>query len=228
MKKLLFLLLVASGCISQNVEVRNSFSLVGDWKFRIDSLDQGIENKWYEELSDENVKLPGSMAENWKGTRIVLFLERCHWESTVFVNDKKVGSQNSLATPHEYDITDLIVPGKNLLNIRIDNRVIIPIGVNSHSISDHTQSNWNGITGDISLKATSKVFISDVRVYPDIQGKKAKIIVELTNKTGTTFKGKVALQAESFNSGISQKLKSKVVSANTGSKELQLVIDYPM
>ncbi|MDP3001765.1 MAG: beta-galactosidase [Bacteroidales bacterium] len=291
MKKILILLFVVSGCTSQNVEVRNSFSLAGDWKFRIDSLDQRIENKWYTKLSQETVEMPGSMAENgkgdevtlktdwtgdiidksyftdkkyekyrqpgnikipfwlkpvkyykgaawyqkeieipanWKGTRIVLFLERCHWESTVFVNDKKAGSQNSLATPHEYDITDLIVPGKNLFNIRIDNRVIIPIGVNSHSISDHTQSNWNGITGDISLKATSKVFISDVRVYPDIQGKKAKIIVELTNKTGTTFKGKVALQAESFNSGISQKLKSKVVSANTGSKELQLVIDYPM
>jgi len=52
---------------------------------------------------------------------------------------------NGLATPHEYDITDLLVKGKNLISIRIDNRVIIPIGVNSHSISDQTQSNWNGI-----------------------------------------------------------------------------------
>ena len=96
------------------------------------------------------------------------------WESIVYVNGKQAGSQNSLATPHEYDITDLLVPGKNLMSIRVDNRIIIPIGVNSHSISDHTQSNWNGITGDISLRATSKIYISDVRVYPDIEKEKRK------------------------------------------------------
>jgi hypothetical protein len=102
------------------------------------------------------------------------------------------------------------------------------VGVNSHSISDHTQSNWNGIAGDISLKATSKVFISDIIIYPEIQGNKAKVIVRLTNKSGAPFSGKVVLQAESFNSGIPQKLRGKAVSANTSSDELQLSIDYPM
>jgi hypothetical protein len=291
MKKLLILLLVLTGCTSKNIQVRNSVSLAGEWKFKIDSLDRGVSEKWYNILSDETVKLPGSMAENdkgddvtlktdwtgdiidrsyftdkkyekyrqpgnikipfwlkpvkyykgvawyqkeldlpsgWEGKHIVLFLERPHWESTVYVNDKKAGSENSLAVPHQYNITDLLIPGKNRISIRIDNRVVIPVGVNSHSISDHTQSNWNGIVGDISLRATSKVFINDVRVYPDIAGRKAKVIVALTGKSGTPFNGKVVLQAESFNSGISQKLKSKVVSANTGSDDLQLVIDYPM
>ena len=69
---------------------------------------------------------------------------------------KKQVHQNSLATPHEYDLTDLLVPGKNRISIRMDNRVIIPIGVNSHSISDHTQSNWNGITGEIYLFTNTK------------------------------------------------------------------------
>ncbi|MBE3087424.1 MAG: beta-galactosidase [Bacteroidetes bacterium] len=291
MKKLLFFLLLTTGCTSQKVEVRNNFSLAGEWKFRIDSLDQGIENKWYEEAADETVNLPGSMAENgkgdevtlktpwigdivdksyftdkkyeryrqpgnikipfwlkpvkyykgvawyqkeveipsdWNGKSIVLFLERCHWESTVFVNDKKAGSQNSLASPHEYEITDLLVPGKNLLSIRIDNRVIIPIGVNSHSISDHTQSNWNGITGEISLKATSQVFISDIRVYPDIQKKSAKIIIAITNNTGAPFKGELALEAEGFNSEISHNAKKKIVKVNTDSDRIELVTDYVM
>ena len=110
----------------------------------------------------------------WNGKNIILFLERPHWESTVFVNGKKAGTENSLAVPHQYDITDFLVHGKNQISIRIDNRLMIPVGVNSHSISDHTQSNWNGIAGDISLRATSKVFIRDVRVYPDLQGKKPR------------------------------------------------------
>ncbi|TAL62419.1 MAG: beta-galactosidase [Bacteroidetes bacterium] len=289
MKKLLILMLVVNACTRQNVEVRNSLSLAGEWKFKIDSLDKGIENKWYNVLADETIKLPGSMAENgkgeevtlktdwtgeivdksyftekkyekyrqpgnikipfwlkpvkyykgaawyqkefnlptgWEGKNVFLFLERPHWESTVYINGKKAGSENSLATPHQYNITDFLISGKNQISIRIDNRVVIPVGVNSHSISDHTQSNWNGIAGDISLKALSKVFISDIKIYPDVKGKKAKIIVALTNKTGKPFKGKVSLRAESFNSRISQQMQNKIVSANTNSEELQLVINY--
>src|ERR1035437_2828366 len=291
MKKLLILLLVMTGCTSQKVNIRKSFSLAGEWKFRIDSLDHGIVNKWYNELAFETVRLPGSMAENgkgdnvtlktdwtgeivdksyftekkyeryrqpgnikipfwlkpvkyykgvawyqkevdlpsgWNGKNIILFLERPHWESTVYVNGKKAGSENSLAVAHQFDITDLIIPGKNRISIRIDNRVVIPVGINSHSISDHTQSNWNGIVGDISLRATSKVFIRDVRIYPDLQGKKAKIVVALNNKSGAAFSGEVVISCGSFNSAISQKLQSVVVSAKTDSKDLQLVIDYPM
>jgi hypothetical protein len=291
MKKLIVLLLIVAGCTGQNNNVRNYLSLSGEWKFRIDSLDLGIQNKWYEQLSEETIKLPGSMTENGKGDevtlktpwtgdivdksyftekkyekyrqsgnikipfwlkpvkyykgvawyqkevelpkeyegkRIVLFLERCHWESALFVNGKEAGRQNSLSTPHEYDITDLIVSGKNRISIRIDNRVNIPIGVNSHSISDHTQSNWNGITGDISLRAISKVYIREVQVYPDIKAKNAKVIITISNKTGSPFNGKVALHAESFNADISQKLKGKNVKINTSSNDLQLMINYPM
>jgi hypothetical protein len=291
MKKLLILLLVVAGCTRQNTEVRKSFSLAGDWKFRIDSLDEGIENKWYDDLAVETVRLPGSMAENgkgdevtlktdwtgeivdksyftdkkyeryrqpgnikipfwlkpvkyykgvawyqkeidlpsgWEGKNITLFLERPHWESTVYVNGKKAGTENSLAVAHQFDITDFLIPGKNRISVRIDNRMIIPVGINSHSITDHTQSNWNGIAGDISLKATSKVFIRDVRVYPDLQGKKAKIIIALTNKSGTSFNGKVIVNGESFNSGLHQKLEPMSLSASTDSMELQLVLDYPI
>jgi hypothetical protein len=280
-----------AGCSTRQNEIREKLPLAGEWKFRIDSLDKGIENKWFNDIAVETIRLPGSMAENgkgyevtlktdwtgeivdksyftdkkyekyrqpgnikipfwlkpvkyykgvawyqkevelpsgWKGKNIILYLERPHWESTVYVNGKKAGTENSLAVAHQFDITDLLVPGKNLISIRIDNRVIIPVGINSHSISDHTQSNWNGIAGDISLRATSKVFIREVSVYPDLQGKKAKIIVALTNNSGALFKGEVVIGCESFNSGISQKIKSLSVSANTDSRDLQLVIEYPM
>ena len=291
MKKLLILLFILTGCLRQNDNIRKSISLAGEWKFRIDSLDRGIENQWFNALGDETVKLPGSMAENgkgdevtlktdwtgeivdrsyftdkkyeryrqpgnikipfwlkpvkyykgvawyqkevdlpseWNGKNIILFLERPHWESTVYVNGKNAGRENSLAVPHQFDITDLLVPGKNLLSIRIDNRVVVPVGINSHSITDHTQSNWNGIVGDISLRATSKVFIREIKVYPDLQSKKAKVIIALANKSEAPFKGKVAIRCKSINSDPLQILKSVTVSANTQSKDLQLVIDYPM
>jgi hypothetical protein len=287
----LLLLLLAAGCTNQKIEIRKSLSLAGDWKFRIDSLDQGLDQNWYNTGFDETIRLPGSMAENgkgnevtvktnwtgdivdkswftdkkyekyrqpgnikipfwlkpvkyykgaawyqkefelpssWKDKNIVLYLERPHWESTLFVNGKKAGTRNSLATSHQYDISELLVPGKNRISIRIDNRVIIPIGVNSHSISDHTQSDWNGIAGDISLKATSKVYISHADIYPDIAAKKAKVLLTLKNKSGSPFRGKMLVEAESFNSGITEKLKSIMVDVDMPSDSLTMEISYPV
>jgi len=111
---------------------------------------------WYQ----KEIRLP----DDWQGRRVVLSLERCHWESRVFVNGLKAGHRNSLAAPHTYNITGLLDPGKNRISIRIDNRMIVPVGVNSHSVSDHTQSNWNGIVGQISLEASSPVFIKDIPI----------------------------------------------------------------
>jgi hypothetical protein len=157
---------------------------------------------------------------------VFLFLERCHWESTVYVNGQKAGTRNSLATPHEYDITDLLSPGKNLVNIRIDNKVIIPIGVNSHSISDHTQSNWNGITGDISLIAKPEVYIDDIRVFPDIRKESVKVIATIINPGKVEFKGKLMIRVENFNSNHYQKLPAKIVTIVTNSVEQQVVLEY--
>ncbi len=266
-------------------------SLAGEWKFRVDSLDKGVNEKWYEEIMDETVKLPGSMAENGKGfevslktnwtgdiidrsfftekqyekfrqpdnfkvpfwlqplkyfrgvawyqkefelpqefagQRVILFLERPHWETTVFVNGKEAGKQNSLAVAHHYDITDFLSAGKNGISIRVNNDMVVPVGVNSHSVSDNTQSNWNGIAGEISLKALPSVFVNDMAIYPDIKNNKAKVIIEVINRTGKNFSGRIVLKANSVNSQNEIKVKAKSVTAVSDSGRFSLVIDYPM
>src|ERR1035437_1305629 len=70
--KISWLLLLLSGCNVRQNEIREKLSLAGEWKFRIDSLDLGIANKWYESLAVETVRLPGSMAENGKGDEVTL------------------------------------------------------------------------------------------------------------------------------------------------------------
>ena len=103
----------------------------------------------------------------WNDQRVVLSLERPHWETRVWLNDQFLGSNDSLSTPHEYQLGVNLPPGKHRLTIRVDNRMVVDIGENSHSISDHTQGNWNGIVGRIELHATPRVWIDDLRVYPD-------------------------------------------------------------
>ena len=140
---------------------------------------------------------------NWSQQRIMLFLERVHTISTVWIDDQLIGTQNSLATAHEFDLSNFIKPGKHTITIRIDNRITdMNVGPDSHSVTDHTQGNWNGIIGKMELKATPVVFIKDVQVYPDIDNKTAKVLVNVSNtSTGNTIIN-ISLAAKAFNTKI--------------------------
>jgi len=87
---------------------------------------------WYQKTVD--------IPESWQDKRVMLSLERAHWETKLWVDGEEIGMRNSLSTPHEYDLGRLS-PGKHRLAMRVDNTVKIEVGVNSHSISDHTQTN---------------------------------------------------------------------------------------
>ena len=105
--------------------------------------------------------------KDWQRKRVVLSLERPHWETRVWVDDGLTGVQNSLSTPHEYDL-GVLLPGQHHLTIRVDNRRIVDIGENSHSISDHTQGNWNGIVGKIELKIRPEIWFEDLQAFPHL------------------------------------------------------------
>ncbi len=135
-----------------------------------------------------------TIPENWKNENIRLFLERCHWESRLWIDGQEAGMQNSLGTPHLYDLTGKLTPGKHRLTLCIDNRVKdIDPGVNSHSISDHTQTNWNGVVGKLYLEARPLINIKNIQVYPDIQDKSFKAKVRVINPTDKTIKTELKL-----------------------------------
>ncbi|NLX97915.1 MAG: glycoside hydrolase [Rhodopirellula sp.] len=121
---------------------------------------------------------------SWADRRVVLHLERCHWFSRVWLDGAEIGQRDSLSTPHQYDMTAAIAPGRHRLTIRADNRVLIGVGVNSHSVTDHTQSNWNGITGKIALLAGPKTFIDKICVYPDVKMRAARVVLTIGSING--------------------------------------------
>ena len=126
-----------------------------------------------------------TVPENWKGQDLSLFLERCHWETRLWIDDKEVGMQNALGAPHKYDLTGLLTPGKHTLTLRIDNRVKdIDPGENSHSISDHTQGNWNGVVGDMFIEMKPAVNIVSAAVHPDVKNKEVLVKTILMNRKG--------------------------------------------
>ncbi len=111
--------------------------------------------------------------QHWEGQHIQLQLERVIWESIVWVNGKKVGNRYSLSTPHLYDLTTYLTPGRNTITICIDNTKKFDLNPHdlAHAYTDHTQIIWNGILGDISLKASNKAHITSLDIYPDYKGK---------------------------------------------------------
>jgi hypothetical protein len=131
---------------------------------------------------------------NWSDRRVTLFLERCHWETTVWLDGVKIGECDSLSTPHVYELGEQATPGNHRLTIRVDNRVRIPVGPNAHSVSDHIQTNWNGIIGRIELQASSKIWIDDIQVHPNLSTSRARVLVTLGNHTGRAQSSSLRLE----------------------------------
>ncbi|MDR2805128.1 MAG: beta-glucuronidase [Dysgonamonadaceae bacterium] len=148
---------------------------------------------WY----GKNVRFPAS----WKNKRIVLHLERPHVETVVWVNGQKAGEFMSHCVPHEFDISNVAKPGDNRIVVAIDNTTKeINVGKDSHSITDQTQGNWNGIVGNIYIEAESKIYFDDIQIFPNIKEKKALLKITICNALNGRQKGKIRLAAQSFNS----------------------------
>ena len=180
---------------------------------------QVVDNAWYEAPEYEKYRQPGnikvpfwlnpekhyvgvawyqkevSIPSGWHEKTLVLEFERTHWETFLYVDGKEIGRQDGLSTPHRY--TFKLQPGKHMIAIRVDNRVHIPVGINAHSVSDHTQSNWNGITGRMTLSARPPFYIDDVQVYPDIEAKSVQAKVQFCTETNPG-KINVILQIETL------------------------------
>lgn len=107
-----------------------------------------------------------TIPESWRNRLTSVYLERCHWITQAWLDDRELGSRDSLATPHTYDFGQL-EPGTYRLTIRCDNRIHIDVGPNAHSVSDHIQTNWNGIIGKLELQSRSLLHIASIQSYPD-------------------------------------------------------------
>ncbi len=141
---------------------------------------------WYQ----RSVVIPA----DWHDRRIALTLERCHWFTTVWVDGQEVGQGESLSVPHQYDLTERLAPGEHRITVRVDNRVLINVGHDSHSVTDHTQTNWNGIIGRMELAAQPRVWIDDVQVFPKPTERQARVHIEVRGRTPHGMRGSITVQ----------------------------------
>jgi hypothetical protein len=175
---------------------------------------------WYQ----KTVNIPPS----WKGKYLEFFIERSHWETTVWVDDKEIGMQNSLGSPHDFDLSKALKPGTHTITVRVDNRVKdINFGENSHSITDHTQTNWNGMIGKIFIAARPAIYLDDIQLYPDLKNKQVVARIKINNLDGSANTGNIQLLATSDNPH-TEKLKYIKKEIKIEGDNAEVEITYPM
>jgi Glycosyl hydrolases family 2, sugar binding domain/Glycosyl hydrolases family 2 len=180
---------------------------------------------WYE----REIDIPA----DWKDKSIELMLERPHWGTTLVIDGREIGKHLGLGVPHRYDLTGILTPGKHKLALCVDNRMLVPIGESSHSISDHTQGNWNGIVGRMELVAQSRIHIDNLQIWPDAANRKAKVTFDVLNQSDRSNRTeyKIAVRGpESFAGTITASGEVEAVAGKSTrvSAELNLGKDFPL
>ncbi len=132
-----------------------------------------------------------TVPENWKGKHIHLMLERCMWQTKLWVNGNYSGEGHSLCAPHNFDVSPFLKTGENIITLRIDNSPYVHLGSWSHGYSPGMQTIWNGITGEIKLMARELVCMENVQVYTSWKKQEMEVKGVLLNKSKSKTSGKL-------------------------------------
>ena len=175
------ILILCLGLMSQGIQAQ-SISLAGEWNVTLGN-DKAVKHATLPGTIDTNRlgESPTDLTETthltrisaykgaarysrtieipkeWKKKQLMLFLERTR-PSWVYLDGQLVDSCNSISTPQRYLLPKKLKPGKHLLEIVVDNSKGVPeqIYASSHAYTEDTQTNWNGIIGDIRLEVKSE------------------------------------------------------------------------
>ncbi len=133
-------------------------------------------------------------AGDWADCYVLLTLERTR-KTDVWLDGEPLGHQDSLCTPHEYLLPHGLTAGTHILLVRVDNTDYPTRG--GHLTSPDTQSNWNGVTGEISLtvahalarhlRVTTDWLRCALRVQGEILGGNGLVSIELPGQMEHIF-----------------------------------------
>ena len=121
----------------------------------------------------------------WKGKKILLHFGAVDWETTVWVNDVKVGHHTGGFTPFSFDITPaLLSKGVNKLMVKVwdptdhgtqprGKQVSKPEGIWYSSVSGIWQTVW--------MEPVAEKYISNLRITPNVDCNLLKVQAELNS-----------------------------------------------
>lgn len=156
---------------------------------------------WYK----KEVEIP----ENWESKNISLTLERTK-PTHIWIDGKFVGTNDNISTPQLYDLSEFLSPGKHEITIMVDNGESVPRQLlsSSHAYTESTQTNWNGIIGEIFLEAKNRVHIKSIQVYPNASERNVTVKLEIANPIFIEHEMPLQLSAKAWNTNKNHKAKT--------------------
>ena len=120
--------------------------------------------------------------DDWRKSTICLHIERTK-PTQVLVDGQDMGTCDHISTPHIYDLSSALKPGKHKLTVVVDNseQAVPPqIVKSSHAYSEDTQTNWNGMLGEIYLEKTGHNSIENLQVTTNAAAHRIDVSMTIT------------------------------------------------
>lgn len=194
--------------------------LNGEWDFEIDNENIGKEREYFnrDALTGKitvpfcpESKLSGvehkdfmksvwyrrdlSIPTEWSGKRILLHIDACDYETTVYVNGVCVGIHRGGYTPFEFDITDYLKSDGNYITVHAYDDIHSwrqVAGKQSHEQDSFGcfYTRTTGIWQTVWLEAVERAHVISYKAYPNISAPSVALDVRTKDALGATLRVK--------------------------------------
>ena len=233
---LLFLAILPLSAFAQyTIRDPNAIPLNGEWVFAMDPMEVGERGKWYQEDAPlgrwNKVTVPHCFSVDpryqfytgtawyrrtfpWQpttGKRIILHFDAAYYETTVWINNRKVGTHEGGYTPFHFDVTEYVKSGRsdgsgNTIAVSVNNNTwrvgTIPGAKDNDQPNDSFPGwvNYGGLIRPVYLTVEPDVYVENVKVeaLPDLSKSTAtlKIKTRISNASGQAITPKLAFKVE--------------------------------
>jgi beta-galactosidase len=124
--------------------------------------------------------------DTWNNQSVELVLKGVRWRSRVWLDGAEIGAEESLSTPHRYNLTPYLGVGRQRLTIQVDNRMLYPLD-ESHINSAQTATHWGGITGGVEIIVSPQDGFKSIKHRSDISAKVFHFDITLCQASNLTL-----------------------------------------
>ena len=200
--------------------------LNGEWDFEIDNAIVGEAKKFYERDSlDGKITVPFcpesrlsgvvhtdfmnavwyrrniEIPQEWCGKRVILHIDACDYDTTVYVNAKRIGTHKGGYTSFAFDITDALEESGNYVTIyaKDDTRSDWQVsGKQSTRLESYGcyYTRTTGIWQTVWLEAVSKAHVTSYKTFPNVSDGSVSIDVLTKCAEGATLTVKASFEGK--------------------------------
>ena len=189
---------------------RDWMNLNGKWSFKIDKSKSGLAKKYYQPQTnfDRTINVPFcpesvlsgieykdfmdavwysrefTIPEKYSGLRAILHFGAVDYKATVYINGKEVGTHKGGYISFEFDITDYITDGKNVLTVYAEDDTRNPLqprGKQSEEFYSHgcDYTRTTGIWQTVWLEFVPESRIKGIKIFPNVENCSVDIQAEV-------------------------------------------------